>query len=131
LKLSDLQIAIAVTVLTVFVGGCAGVQTTETKSLLGSAGFRELTPKTEKQKQTYAELPANKIERVAWRGTTLYIYKDAAAGVAYIGRQAEYDRYQQLCRQRHMDQDFFAAEEADPLHAHRWYGAWSPNVVWR
>lgn len=125
------RIAMMSAALAVFLTACAGVQTTETKNLLANAGFRVMTPKTEKQKEFYAGLPANEVERATIKGATLYLYKDQSAGVAYVGRQAEYDRYQQLCSQRHMDQSFFAAHEMDPMHAHRWYGDWNPTVVWR
>ena len=115
----------------IFLGGCAEVQTAETKSLLSRAKFRVLTPHTEKQKEIYASLPPNKVEKAVVRNMTFYVYKDAQEGVAYIGGETEYRTYQQLCSQRHTDPDFFQAVEMDPEYAHRWYGAWRPEIIWR
>jgi hypothetical protein len=115
----------------IFLAGCAEVHMAETKSLLSRAKFRVLTPHTQKQKEIYAALPANKVEKALVRNMVFYVYKDEPAGVAYIGGETEYRTYQQLCRQRHTDPDFFRAVEMDPEYAHRWYGAWHPEMIWR
>src|SRR5437870_11940418 len=84
----------------VFVAGCAGMDSGNTTSLLTAAGFRARTPQTAKQKQVYASLPAYKVHRATVNGKVFYVYKDEKAGLAYIGREPEYQRYQQLAVQQ-------------------------------
>ena len=88
----------------IFFAGCATMETGNTKSVLSAAGFRVRTPQTADQKQIYAALPNNKIERATVKGKVFYVFKDESAGVAYVGRQPEYQRYQQLCMQQHVAQ---------------------------
>ena len=80
------------------------METGNTKSLLSAAGFRVRTPQTADQKQIYAALPNNKIERATVKGKVFYVFKDENAGVAYVGREPEHQRYQQLCMQQHVAQ---------------------------
>src|SRR6516162_10792862 len=79
-----------------FVAGCAEMGSANTTSLLTAAGFRARTPQTPKQQQMYAALPPYKVERATVKGKTFYVYKDEKAGVAYVGHEHEYQRYQQL-----------------------------------
>lgn len=81
---------------------CAGMETSNTKSLLGSAGFRAQTPQTKAQQQIYAELPNNKLEHTTVKGKSYYVFKDEASGVVYVGGHPEHQRYQELCRQQHV-----------------------------
>jgi hypothetical protein len=80
--------------------GSAGARTNNTKSMLTAAGFHVRAPQTAQQKEIYAGLPNNKIERTKVNGKTYYVLKDQKAGVFYIGREAEHKRYQQLCAQK-------------------------------
>jgi hypothetical protein len=59
-----------------------------------------------------------------------YVYKDANAGFAYIGREAEYQRYQQLAIQQQIAQNQIAAAEMERAAAWQWYGAWGPRAFW-
>jgi hypothetical protein len=90
--------------------------------LLSDAGFQVRTPQTAKQKEIYAALPANKIEHAKVNGKDFYVFKDEKAGVAYIGREPEHQKYKQLCAEQHAPQ---AAEEdmTRPL-------AWNWNKAW-
>src|SRR5947209_8024440 len=82
--------------------GCATTDThSNTKSLLASAGFRVRTPQNAKQHAIYNALPSYKIERATVKGNVFYVFKDEQAGVAYVGREAEHQRYQQLCAKQH------------------------------
>src|SRR4029079_7243891 len=85
--------AAAVTAL--FVAGCARVGSGNTTSLLTAAGFRARTPQTPKQQQIYAALPPYQVHRATVNGKTFYVYKDEKAGIAYVGREQEYQRYHQ------------------------------------
>jgi hypothetical protein len=123
-----LILAAAVTAL--FVAGCAEVGSGNTTSLLVAAGFRAHTPQTPRQQQIYAALPPYKVERATLKGHVFYVYKDEKAGVAYIGREPEYQRYHELAVQQQIAQNYYMAAEMDRAAAYGWYGAWGPRSVW-
>jgi hypothetical protein len=120
--------AAAVTAL--FVVGCAGVGSGNTTSLLTAAGFRARTPQTPTQQQIYAALPPYQVHRATVNGRTFYVYKDEKAGVAYVGRDQEYQRYHQLAVQQQIAQNYYMAAEMDRAAAFGWYGAWGPRAFW-
>src|SRR6516164_756478 len=102
--------AAAVTAL--FVAGCAEMGSGNTTSLLTAAGFRARTPQTPKQQQIYAALPPYKVERATVPGKgVFYVYKDEKAGLAYVGREREYQHYQQLAIHQQIAQDYYMAAE--------------------
>jgi hypothetical protein len=110
--------------------GCAEMGSGNTTSLLSAAGFRVRTPQTPKQQQMYAALPPYQVERATVKGHTFYVYKDEKAGVAYIGREQEYQRYQQLAIQQQIAQNYYNAVAMDRAAALSWYGAWGPRAFW-
>ena len=120
--------AAAVTAL--FVAGCAEVGSGNTTSLLTAAGFRAHTPQTPKQQQIYAALPAYHVERATVNGHVFYVYKDEKAGVAYVGREQEYQRYHELAVQQQIAQNYYMAAEMDRAAAYGWYGAYGPRAFW-
>jgi hypothetical protein len=120
--------AAAITAL--FVAGCAGVGSGNTTSLLTAAGFRAHTPQTPRQQQIYAALPPYQVERATVKGHVFYVYKDEKAGVAYIGREPEYQRYHELAVQQQIAQNYYMAAEMDRAAAFGWYGAWGPRALW-
>jgi len=121
----------AVAVATLVVAGCAGVGSGNTTSLLSAAGFRVRTPQTPKQQQIYAALPAYQVQRATVPGKgTFYVYKDEKAGVAYVGREQEYQNYQQLSIQQQIAQNYYTAVAMDRAAAYGWYGAWGPRAFW-
>ena len=121
--------AAAVTAL--LMAGCAGVGSANTTSLLTAAGFRARTPETPKQQQLYAALPAYHVERATVPGKgVFYVYKDEKAGIAYVGREQEYQQYQQLAIQQQIAQDQYMAAQMQANAAWGWYGAWGPRAFW-
>jgi hypothetical protein len=127
------------TILTIFaaaaaallVTGCAETESANTTSLLTAAGFRARTPQTPRQQQIYAALPPYKVERATVPGKgVFYVYKDEKAGLAYVGREQEYQRYQQLAIQQQIAQNYYMAAEMDRAAAWGWYGAWGPRAFW-
>jgi hypothetical protein len=120
----------AVAVTTLFVAGCAEMGSGNTTSLLSAAGFRVRTPQTPKQQQMYAALPPYQVEMATVKGHVFYVYKDEKAGVAYVGRQQEYQRYQQLAIQQQIAQNYYTAVAMDRAAAFGWYGAWGPRAFW-
>jgi hypothetical protein len=112
------------------IGGCAEMGSGNTTSLLSAAGFHARTPQTPKQQELYAALPPYKVERATLKGHVFYVYKDEKAGIAYVGREQEYQRYQQLAVQQQIAQDYYTAVAMDRAAALSWYGAWGPRAFW-
>jgi hypothetical protein len=110
--------------------GCASMVSSNTEPLLSAAGFRVRTPQTPKQQQIYAALPPYRVERATVNGKVFYVYKDEKSGVAYVGREQEYQRYQQLAVQQQIAQDQITAAEMERAAAWQWYGAWGPRAFW-
>jgi hypothetical protein len=115
----------------ILLAGCAGMGSANTEALLTAAGFRARTPQTPKQQQIYATLPPYQVERATVPGKgVFYVYKDEKSGMAYIGREQEYQRYQQLAIQQQIAQNQIAAAEMERAAAWQWYGAWGPRAFW-
>ena len=114
-----------------FVAGCAEMGSTNTTALLSAAGFHARTPQTPTQQQIYAALPPYQVQRATVPGKgVFYVYKDEKAGVAYVGHEAEYQRYQQLCIQQQIAQNYYMAAQMNTVYARGWYGAWGPRALW-
>jgi hypothetical protein len=117
---------------------CASMDASNQESLLTAAGFRIKTPQTPKQQEVYAAAPAYKVHRATVDGKTFYAYKDEEKGVAYVGGEAEYQKYQQLAVQKKIAQDNYMAAQMNQTMAMNWYGAWGyggyrygrPGVFW-
>jgi len=131
LRTSNIVICIATIAGALVLTGCAGMGSANTTSLLTAAGFRARTPQTPKQQQMYAALPPYQVERATVPGKgVFYVYKDEKAGLAYVGREQEYQRYQQLAIQQQIAQNQIAAAEMERAAAWQWYGAWGPRAFW-
>ena len=88
------------------------MESANTTSLLSAAGFRARTPQTPQQQQIYAALPPYQVERATVKGKEVfYVYKDEKAGLAYVGREQEYQRYQQLAIQQQIAQERYMAAQ--------------------
>jgi hypothetical protein len=108
-------------------GSCAGSHPaggpTMGQTLL-SAGFRVRTPETPKQKEIYATLPDQRVQKLTYAGRTYYVYKDAAKGGALVGGEAEYERYRQMRRDDRMLSGTDTAMEMEEASARRWSNAY-------
>ena len=114
-----------------FLAGCESMGSANTTSLLTAAGFRARTPQTPKQQQIYAALPPYQVQHATVPGKgVFYVYKDEKAGIAYVGREAEYQRYRELAVQQQIAQNYYMAAEMDRAAAFGWYGAWGPRALW-
>ena len=129
-RTSNIVIFIATLAGTILLAGCAGVGSSNTESLLTAAGFRARTPQTPKQQQIYATLPPYQVQRATVKGQVFYVYKDEKAGVAYVGREQEYQRYQQLAIQQQIAQNQIAAAEMQQQAALDWYGGFGFRRIW-
>ena len=127
---SNIVLFIATLAGTIVLVGCASMTSSNTESLLSAAGFRVRTPQTPKQQQIYAALPPYQVERASVKGHVFYVYKDEKAGVAYVGREQEYQRYQQLAIQQQIAQNQIMAAEMEQQAALDWYGGFGFRRVW-
>jgi hypothetical protein len=128
---SNIMLVFAAATGALFFAGCAEMGSGNTTSLLTAAGFRARTPQTPQQQQIYAALPPYQVERATVKGKgVFYVYKDEKAGLAYVGREQEYQRYQQLAIQQQIAQDQYMAAEMERAAAWQWYGAWGPRAFW-
>jgi len=131
-KFSAIIIAAMLTAGAGFYGlvGCASLEQANTQSLLSAAGFQIRTPQTPKQQQMYAAAPSYKVLRATINGKIFYAYKDEKNGVAYVGHEAEYQRYCHLAIQQRIAQDNYMAAEMDRQTAMGWYGAYGRRGLW-
>jgi hypothetical protein len=127
---SNIVIGLATLAGAILLPGCASMGSANTESLLTAAGFRAKTPQTPKQQQIYAALPPYQVERAAVKGQVFYVYKDEKAGVAYVGREQEYQRYQQLAIQQQIAQNQIMAAEMEQQAALDWYGGFAVRRMW-
>ena len=109
---------------------CAEMNNNNTKSLLSAAGFRVRTPETPLQREVYAALTPYRVERATVKGRVFYVFKDEKEGVAYVGHEAEYQRYKNLAMQQRIAQDYYMAQSMARMDAYRWYGAWGPRGMY-
>ncbi len=108
-------------------GGCASADASNQKALLSAAGFRARVPETARQKEIYAATPAYHMQRIDAKGNVFYAYKDEKEGIAYVGGEAEYQRYQQLAVQQRIARDQYMAAQMQRDMAWNWYGAYGPR----
>jgi len=88
-----LQLACAIGLLAPTLG-CKTTQNTE--SLLAQAGFKTLTATTPEQQAHLKSLRAGHITIVQRAGRTYYVYPDVARNVLFVGRNDEYENYENL-----------------------------------
>jgi hypothetical protein len=129
-RTSNIVIGLATLAGAILLAGCASMGSANTESLLTAAGFRAKTPQTPKQQQIYAALPPYQVQRATVKGQVFYVYKDEKAGVAYVGREQEYQRYQQLAIQQQIAQNQITAAEMEQQAALDWYGGFAFRRMW-
>jgi hypothetical protein len=98
-------------------------------SLLSAAGFVSRTPETAKQRELYTAAPPYKVQRASMNGRVFYAYKDEKGGVAWVGDEAAYQRYQQLAIKQQIARDNYAAAEMSREASFGWYGAYGLSVA--
>ncbi len=125
-RLSVLGIAMAAA-LSLLLASCASTNASNDRSLLSAAGFRIRTPDTPQQRELYANAKPYTLMRADADGKVFYAYKDEKNGVAYIGGEAEYQRYQQLALQQNIARQNMMAAQMQRDASYGWYGAWGPD----
>ena len=108
---------------------CASMDASNQRSLLSASGFRVLTPSTPRQKELFTAAESYKVLRANKDGQVFYAYKDEKQGVAYVGGESEYQRYQQLAVQQNIANQNMMAAQMQRDAAFGWYGAWGPSSL--
>jgi hypothetical protein len=104
--------------------GCASMDASNQRSLLVASGFKARTPQTTKQHELYDSLTPYQVQRASYDGKVFYVFKDEKNGVAYVGGEAEYQRYHQLAVQQRIARQYYDAAVMNRNTAMGWYGAW-------
>ena len=109
--------------LLIFASGCATTGASE--NLLAAAGFKQITADTPKKQELLNTLPKNQLTLINWKGQSYYVQPDASAtNVAWVGRPAEYQAYEQLRLAKQMSNDNLMAAQMNQDAMYRWGGAW-------
>jgi hypothetical protein len=109
--------------------GCTAFERRTQKNTLSESGFLARLPQTEKQRESYAALPAYKLYRASKNGRAFYAYKDQKAGVVYIGNEEDYQRYMRDVRRLvafyETTEQKMVAHDMDNDLQRRWAASWS------
>lgn len=100
---------------------CASMRASSTEPLLSAAGFRIHAPKNGEQQKLYDALPPYKVHRGTYEGEIFYAYKNEKEGVAYIGNETAYQKYQSLAVQKSIASSNYNAAMMNEMTATRWY----------
>jgi hypothetical protein len=111
--------ALALAVLAV---GCASDMQSK-ENLAVAAGFKVITPSGPDQQAILASLPPRQVTPITYKGRQLFVLPDAANNRAYVGRQAEFQAYQQLRLAKQISNDNLMAAQYNASAAMNW-GAW-------
>ena len=113
--------------------GCAiyrHQKATEMKRLLAAAGFDMRFADTKEKLAQLKELPQHKLVAQNWSGKELYVYADAEiCKCAYVGNEEAYKRFQELARQRLIDEEDRLATEREKAAETDW-GGWRFDKSW-
>jgi hypothetical protein len=74
--------------------GCAS--TKQTENMLSEAGFKIIADGTAQQQEQIKALPPGKVTVTKRNGKTYYVFPDVAHNQVYVGRQKQYEAYQQI-----------------------------------
>lgn len=110
---------------------CASSSASYKEPMLSAAGFKVKKPETAQQISLYNQLEPYKVQRGEYKGKIFYAYKDEKQGVAYIGGETEYQKYQEIATARRIANDQRQAAEMNRNLAYGWYGAYRPYYGFR
>ena len=121
---------LAVIALLALAVGCASEQENK-RNLAIAAGFKVLTPRDAEQTKLLNTLPAGQVTRINYNGHTLFVLPDAKNNVAYVGRENEYQAYQQLRLAQNLSNQNLEAAQMNQMASmnygwNRWggWGGW-------
>ena len=126
MKLCSILTVVLLAPLCALLTNCSSSGSSATESLLSASGFRPKSPETAQQIALYNQLPSYKVQRGKMGDKYFYAYKDEKQGIAYVGNEEQYQKYQQLATQRRIALDQRRAAEMNRDMAYGWYGAYGP-----
>ena len=110
--------------------GCGAFESRTQRITLSESGFLARVPETERQREFYAALPPYKLYGGVKNGRAFYVYKDEKAGVVYVGREEDYQRYmgrvRRLVAYYETTEAKMVAYNIDGNAQQLWDGSWSP-----
>jgi hypothetical protein len=89
--------------------GCSS--TANRESMLSAAGFKMVRADTPEKAAHLKSLPVGKITPVQCNGTIYYTFPDPKQNTLYVGREAQYQDYQRLRRQKQMAKEQLEAAQ--------------------
>ena len=121
---------LAVIALVALAVGCASDQQSK-ENLALAAGFKVITPRDAEQTNLLKSLPADKVTRINYNGHTLFVLPNVKDNVAYVGRENEYQAYQQLRLAEHLsNQNLEAAQMNQMASMNYGWGGWGGWGAW-
>jgi hypothetical protein len=92
------------------------------EQLLSAAGFNQVFPATVRQKARLNSMPQKQIFIINKGVRTYYIYADAQDGCLYVGKEKNYDKFQDLLAQAQI-----ASEQYEVAQMNNWdWNGWGP-----
>ncbi len=99
-------------------------------NLLTDAGFRARKPETQEQRLLYGTAPSYRMLRAGTPWQSFYVFKAFGDGVAYVGDEVDYQRYERLAAQEGYAYGFYRAQDMELDPAWRWSEAFGVRHVW-
>lgn len=98
----------------------------EKENLAAAAGFKVITPTTQRQKELLPTLPKNKVTQITHEGKTYYVLPDLKNNRAYVGGPKQYQAYQQLRLQKQLSDQALETAQMNQMAAMNWgmWGGW-------
>jgi len=119
-------LAVAAATVTLFITTTSQSGLVNTSAYLAHAGFRPCKPKTVEQRHLFGLAPSYRLLRAGSPANNFFAYKDEAAGVAYVGGEAEYRRFEATARERGFAYGAYFAQDMELDPAWRWQNAFNP-----
>ena len=118
-----LTVSLALLGLALLAAGCAS--TKETENLLSASGFKIVPATTPEQKGHLHTLRKGKIAMVQRDGKVYFVYPNEKLQLLYVGRQEQYDHYQELRFEQKLAQQRMHAVQMGTEAAFSPWGGWS------
>jgi hypothetical protein len=117
--------------------GCAGGSTAQSpqvpapqtaEQLLSAAGFKQIYPTTQAQKDRLKNMPQKQIFLISKGPKVYYVYADASGcGCLYAGNQQKYQNFQNLLTQSQIAAEQYQAAQMAAWDWNAWGPGWGPG----
>src|SRR5262245_23124988 len=101
--------------------------TTHKENMLSAAGFKAVPADTPERQAHLKSLPNDKITPVQRNGVTYYTFADHKNQVLYVGREEQYQKYQNLRMQKQLADEQMAAAQMYNEAPWGMWGVWGPG----